>query len=151
MVVENGIITFIGSSSEANEHIKEDTKVVDMEGSVIIPGIHDVHMHPLEVGYDICTALPPDALPESRDFRKGLLRCQNSTLGTEWILGHGYSILMILEHLKDGGRDPKLILDSLVSPDIPVLLMEETSHSRYVRFLDFLGFLDCHQRFFFWT
>ena len=40
-------------------------------------------------------------------------------------------ILNILDHLDKGGRPPKAILDELVPEGVPVLIMEETSHSSW--------------------
>jgi predicted amidohydrolase YtcJ len=49
MVMENGIIKFIGTDAQAEDYMTDATEVLDLEGSVVMPGIHDVHMHPLEV------------------------------------------------------------------------------------------------------
>lgn len=54
MIVENGKITFLGSTSEALEK-KNDrvSRVFNLTGNVVLPGLHDVHVHPLEAGSEI--------------------------------------------------------------------------------------------------
>jgi predicted amidohydrolase YtcJ len=59
MVVENGKIVYLGSNKGAMAYKKktsdgyDSTKVVDVGGNVILPGMHDVHVHPLESGSEV--------------------------------------------------------------------------------------------------
>ncbi len=48
MLVEDGIIKFVGTDEEAKNMASEDAAEVDLGGKMVMPGIHDVHMHPLE-------------------------------------------------------------------------------------------------------
>ncbi len=94
-------------------------------------GIHDVHMHPLEVGNPVagtCT-LNDEQSPE--ELKEIIRRCYKKQKGTEWILGHGYSWFKIREHILAGGRDPKLILDEVIPAGVPAIMMEQTSHSSW--------------------
>ena len=54
MLVKDGKIAFIGTEAEAEGLIVDgETKVVDVGGMTILPGMHDVHLHPLEAGSTI--------------------------------------------------------------------------------------------------
>lgn len=38
-------IIFTGSDEEAEKYISKDTKVVDLQGKVVLPGLIDTHVH----------------------------------------------------------------------------------------------------------
>ncbi len=49
MVIEYGKIVFLGTTSEALAYdIPYTTKLVNVAGFTIFPGMHDVHLHPQE-------------------------------------------------------------------------------------------------------
>jgi predicted amidohydrolase YtcJ len=60
MVVTGGIIAYVGTEAGAMK-FKDDTltKIVDVGGKVILPGMHDVHLHPLEAGSLTTTCIVP--------------------------------------------------------------------------------------------
>lgn len=131
VVTENGKILFVGSSPEAETFVQPDTEVIDLKKAVVLPGIHDVHVHPLEAGCPVwdTVELPPDTNPEK--MVATIKRAAQRQKGTKWVLGHGYSLDSMLDHVKKGGRPPKDILDEAV-PNAPAIMMEETSHSVWV-------------------
>ncbi len=51
MYLENGKVICIGSLSYVESCFSSNTvEKVDLKGKTVLPGIHDVHQHPLEVG-----------------------------------------------------------------------------------------------------
>ncbi|CAG2202931.1 unnamed protein product [Mytilus edulis] len=132
MVVQDGLIMSVGSDEDARNFYKSgEYKMYDLDGASVLPGIHDVHMHPLESGSEVggTCELPRDLSPEDMI---GLIKKQApKQKGTNWVLGHGYSIEMMLKHIESGGRSPRKILDEAV-PNKPAIMMEETSHSVWV-------------------
>lgn len=131
LVVQGGTIRFIGTSDEALLYLTCQSTVLDLQGSTVLPGIHDVHIHPLESALEVAStcALAPNTDPEEM---KNIFRtCAKRQIGTEWILGGGHSISSILRHIDKGGRPPRKIIDEIL-PNIPVVMLEETSHSVWV-------------------
>ncbi|MEZ5918127.1 MAG: hypothetical protein R3C40_11300 [Parvularculaceae bacterium] len=54
--VKGDEIIFAGSKAGAAAFIGETTKKVDLEGRLVLPGIHDVHIHPvMSMDVDTCT------------------------------------------------------------------------------------------------
>ncbi len=53
MLIKDGKIEFIGTTADAEAKAKKGTKIVDVGGKTILPGMHDVHLHPLEAGSEI--------------------------------------------------------------------------------------------------
>lgn len=105
-----------------------------MDGSTVLPGFHDVHMHPLEAMTSLgggCK-IPGDTDPEH--LLGQIAECNPNDGGNSWVLGHGHSIESLLKHIHNRGRPPREIIDEVI-PDNPVVLMEETSHSVWVNSL----------------
>lgn len=50
LAVRDGRIVFIGSNEGATDFIGPSTKVTDLKGRFLMPGLIDGHMHPLEAG-----------------------------------------------------------------------------------------------------
>ncbi len=122
----NGVIEFVGSTAEAEAYIDDGTEVIDLGGAMVMPGIIDVHAHPLEAGSEFMgTCLLDSSETNAEHYIGKLQRCAPRQKGrTDWVLGWGHSVFTLLE----AERMPKLILDDAI-PDQPVLIMEETSHS----------------------
>lgn len=47
--VANGEIHLVGSNEVATQAASADAIIIDLGGRMMMPGIHDVHVHPLEV------------------------------------------------------------------------------------------------------
>lgn len=50
VLVRAGRIAFVGSSSEARKAAGQDARVIDLQQHLLMPGLIDGHMHPLEGG-----------------------------------------------------------------------------------------------------
>lgn len=131
ILVSGGEIQYVGSSERALELAPESATVVDLKGKMMMPGLHDVHAHPLEARSPlsgICVLSSEEDNAER--FIRQLRRCAPDQLGTDWVLGFGHSIFTMLE----SERHPIEILDEAI-PDRPAAIMEETSHSVWVNSL----------------
>jgi predicted amidohydrolase YtcJ len=51
VVVENGLIKFVGSTNKANKYIDDRTEVIDLQGKLMLPGFIDSHLHFTSGGY----------------------------------------------------------------------------------------------------
>lgn len=49
IAVKNEEIIFVGSDKDANQYIGHNTKVINVDEKLILPGLHDVHIHPLGI------------------------------------------------------------------------------------------------------
>jgi len=50
--IRDGSIIAVGDNRDIRVFIGNDTEVIDLEGRMAVPGIHDSHVHPLEGGYE---------------------------------------------------------------------------------------------------
>lgn len=127
MIVNNGVITAIGSTAEIEAAASSDAQTFDMQGLMIMPGIHDVHLHPLEAASEnfqfILDVTETDPEMYASDIQAALNQNQSAT----WILGWGYDIYTVF----DAFREPIEILND-ISTTKPIAVMEQTSHSIWV-------------------
>jgi len=127
-VVTDGVIVYVGTSDSASTMIGAGTQVVDLGGRSLLPGLHDVHVHPIEARSIFAgTCLLDSRETDPTRYIPQLRRCAPNQLATDWVLGFGHSIFTLL----GAARLPVDILDDAI-PDRPVILMEETSHSVWV-------------------
>ena len=109
-------IIFTGSSEEAKTYIGENTKVIDLKGKVVLPGLSDAQGHMLQLGsqltyLDISHAKSFNEVVEI--VRERVKNCEQG----EWILGGRWD--------ENNWKDtdfPSHELLSKVSPDNPVFL-----------------------------
>lgn len=124
LVINEGKITFVGDNEAATSLVKKHTKIIDLKGKLVLPGIHDVHMHPLEAAnpaFGDCN-LEVGHGPET--YVPVLKQCAKQYSPTGWVLGWGYYAGDML----DSERTPLEIIDQAI-PDQPALIMGFTSHS----------------------
>ena len=127
VAIADGRIVFVGSSADAAAYTGKDTLVTDLQGQMLLPGLHDSHTHIL-VG---------DATEEECDLLRiesvaaveAKLRECTALAGfgeDRWILGSGWS-----DWLWPKSEPHKAILDELF-PDRPVYLSSSFGHNGWV-------------------
>lgn len=118
---ERGTIMAVGKSTELAGQTNAATKVIDLQGKAVLPGFHDMHVHPLFAGLSArrCSIAQGSSLA---DFKKGVAACVARAASGEWIIGGQWDASAL-------GRSPtRAILDGL-SPNNPVLLDDTSGHS----------------------
>ncbi|MDY8135927.1 amidohydrolase [Aquimarina sp. 2201CG5-10] len=124
VVVNDSKITFVGSTIEAFNFADAGAKQIDLEGALMLPGIHDVHMHPLEASSTNFKFTLDDTETNPENYITSIKAASNQNPGNDWLLGYGHSLFSLLE----SARLPIEILDD-VSTTRPIAIMEQTSHS----------------------
>lgn len=137
MYINDGIIEYIGTDEEAKEHASEDAEWIDLEGAFVMPGIHDVHQHPLEAASENFKFIVDENETDPENYANDVAQAIIENPGEGWLLGWGH----LLETVLEAERDPKSIIDD-VAPNRPVAIMEQTSHSIWCnsKALELLGF-----------
>lgn len=138
MAVSNGKIIAVGSDEDIAAHIGEDTRVNDMAGRMMMPGIHDTHIHPYDGGIgktvqcSFLTAVLDEAL-------KALQDCLADIPEGQWLRGGQWNDGLFIGTTKA----PKHILDE-IAPNHPVFLMDWTVHNAWLNSsaLELLGIDD---------
>ena len=126
MAIGDGTIVAIGDDSEVTAYIGNGTFVHDLNGRMVMPGIHDTHNHPSDAGIQKqlqCSFLSY-GLSEVLEILKG---CLADIPDGEWLRGGQWN-----EGLFAGtDKAPKAILDE-IAPNHPVFLMDWSVHNAWV-------------------
>jgi predicted amidohydrolase YtcJ len=137
LAISDGKIVHIGNNQQTMgymaEHVGTQTQVIDLEGAYVMPGFIDNHNHVFEAAGDIGSDCLLDEENSLSGYIAALKACRNQETDSEWLLGYGHELDVLLGYqaLGDGDQTPLEILDGLY-PDRPVAIMEQTSHSMWV-------------------
>jgi len=128
LAIRNGKLVFVGEDSDVKSLIASNTRVIDLERKMVMPGINDVHTHPLLGGradlYE-CRFLPTLSLDEVLAVVRADAR---KAKPGAWIVGGSWgsnftSKLSTLDALR-------ALNDASVGH--PVLLRDDSVHNRWV-------------------
>ncbi|MEM1091104.1 MAG: amidohydrolase [Pseudomonadota bacterium] len=129
LALTDGKIVALGASEEVLKLAGAKTQLVDLGGQMMMPGIHDTHMHPADAGISRtleCSFLTTD-LAKVLDILRG---CIAEAEPGEWIRGGQWNEV----YFADNPKLPKTILDE-IAPDNPVFLMDWSVHHAWVNTL----------------
>lgn len=138
MAVTDGKIVALGNAQDVVAYTGDETEVIDLQGRMVMPGIHDTHNHPSDAGIgktvecSFLTYVLDEAIAAMQD-------CLADIPPGEWLRGGQWN-----EGLFAGTeKAPKEILDE-VAPEHPVFLMDWSVHNAWVnsRALEMLGITD---------
>lgn len=127
MLVRSGVIVAIGTNQEIQSKAAEEAEMIDLENNMVLPGIHDVHLHPLEAASDNFQFTLNETETDPENYASDIQQAVNQNPSTPWVLGWGFDIHTLL----NGTREPIEILDD-ISTSRPIAVMELTSHSIWV-------------------
>lgn len=128
VAIAGGEFTFVGSTAEALEHRGPDTEVRDLEGRMAMPGIYDVHVHPVLGGTEVLLQclFPPTAGPT--EIEETLSACVAADPDAAWIEGGRWTSNFFVDHEIGSPRE---WLDRF-SGEVAISLADDTGHNRWV-------------------
>jgi predicted amidohydrolase YtcJ len=126
IAIKEGKIIFVGDDTAVEHYIGNATDVRDGKGAMVLPGLHDVHIHPLESASDATHFTLPE-YASAQQYQQALLSAAQQSPNAKWLIGYGHNIDGLLEL----GLSPRTLIDEVID-DRPVIIMEQTSHSMWV-------------------
>lgn len=122
VAVWNGQILAVGSVREIKKLIGDGTKVIDLEGKLVLPGFNDSHTHFVNGGFHLMGVDLKDAASEE-EFGELLAAKSGELPPGAWITGGNW------DHDKwHGGNLPTAELIDRYVPDRPVLVSRYDGH-----------------------
>lgn len=124
LAIAKGAIVAVGDAAAVGAHRSAGTKIIDLKGATVLPGLHDMHVHPIGAGIDQSRcAIPHGAAPEQ--LFEVAAACVAKVKPGEWVTGRAYEAASF-------GRTPphKSMLDK-VAPANPLLFEDISGHSSW--------------------
>jgi predicted amidohydrolase YtcJ len=124
IAVRNGVIVSVGDDELVQQFRSPQTRVIELHGDTVVPGLHDMHVHPMSAGMAQrgCN-FPQGSSPQQ--IIDTVKSCVADHDKGEWITGGQWDAASFGEQ----GMHRSL-LDS-VSPDNPVVLSDISGHSAF--------------------
>ncbi len=125
--VRDGRYVAVGDNATIDRLVGAATRVVDLAGAMAMPGISDVHMHPLDGAYEdlfSCNFGPDSDLPQIIDR---VADCASRAGPGDWIVGGAWSSTLL------GRLSTPAALAALdrAGAGHPVVLRDDTFHNRW--------------------
>ena len=115
IAIRDGTIIFVGSTSDAAEYVGGSTRVVELRGATVIPGLVDSHTHVFGLGALLRQVDLTDVATEEEAVARVVARAREVPAG-EWIVGRGW------DEGAWANRYPDKALLSSEVPEHPVVL-----------------------------
>ena len=125
IAVKDGKIIFVGENGTVKSFIGENTKVIDLNGKMILPGFIDSHAHPIS-SYRYFYELNLYGLKTKEKIQDAIKIYLTEHPEAKYVKGRGWSNT----DFPKSGPDKKII-DEIVK-DIPVSFSSEDGHSKWV-------------------
>ena len=115
VATRGGEILYVGSTSEALEYRGENSRVVDLAGATVIPGLVDSHTHVFGLGAKL-DSIDLSAVDTEEEAVALVAERANTVPEGEWIIGRGW------DEGAWANRYPDKVLLSEAVPNHPVFL-----------------------------
>jgi len=135
VAVQNGRIAAVGSTEEMQSYVGPGTRVLDLRGNLVLPGINEAHMHAPFFGASrppLSLDLAYPAVQSIPDMVEALRARVAETPSGEWIRGFGWDQSSLEECRSDPSRLPRKQDLDPVSPDHPVAFTDFSCHTLLV-------------------
>ena len=129
VAIRDGRFVYVGTNDGAAALAGPGTRAVDLGGRMVVPGIHDIHVHPIGGGVE-AMACDLNGLGSLDAYLDKVADCAREQPEREWITGGGW----LMSVFGPGGMASRELLDEIV-PDRPVLLTSSDGHSGWANSL----------------
>lgn len=125
IAIDDGRIVYVGTDVGAKDYIGPQTQVIDLKGRMVLPGMQDVHIHPIMSGIQ-ANQCDLSALEDVEQYVAKIKECAAARPDDPWITGGGWSMAAF----GPGAIASKKLIDAVV-PDRPVILDSRDGHSSW--------------------
>jgi predicted amidohydrolase YtcJ len=124
VAIKRGVIVAIGGATEVAGYKGPNTKVIDLHGATVLPGLHDMHVHPMGAGLsELACRFPQGSGPAV--VQKAVQECAAKHAKGEWITGGQWDAASF------GATSPDKEFLDRAAPDNPVVLTDISGHSAW--------------------
>ena len=123
-----GLIAGVGTHADMRKSFPNAIEV-DLEGQMVLPGFHDVHLHAIEAGISSSYCDMPQFGTEDT-YAEALEVCYEDWEGGEWIMGAGVNMTNLLGTV----ADPLALIDDII-PNRPSIIIDDIGHGAWANSL----------------
>jgi len=121
LVVADGRIAYVGDDRGAAHYVAKASRIIRLEGRMMLPGFHDAHAHPMSAGLRLLRC-QLDSLKAAPQVEAAIRKCDGD-VKEDWLFANGWSAKL---------SPPSLAkLDALV-PDRPAYIANEDGFAVWV-------------------
>ncbi|MER5967962.1 amidohydrolase [Streptomyces sp. NPDC002057] len=135
LAVTGGIITAVGGRGDVEPLVGPGTRVVDLRGATLLPGINDSHLHGCAFGMStppLSLELGHPAVASLAEVAGAVREAVGRVPAGQWVTGHGWDTGYLDECVADPARQPSRHDLDAASPDHPVVLYSFSGHATWV-------------------
>ena len=125
VAVQGNKIVYVGTNKGVEEYRGKNTRVIDLDGKMVLPGFQDAHVHPIEAGMAYLGCSLHDG-KSVEDYVRLAANCAAQSADAPFVDGGGWTM-----DLFENGLPDKKMLDAVIS-DRPVILKSATGHQLWV-------------------
>jgi predicted amidohydrolase YtcJ len=129
VAIQDGKFLCVGSNSEVSKYIGKETRVIDLEKRMVLPGFIDSHCHPAYGAAHELFDIMFTGLNSIEEYKKAIRDFAAEHPDAKFIKGRGWKNTLFGK----AGPD-KRIIDEIV-PGIPVALDDDGGHATWVNSL----------------
>ncbi len=127
LAIKGNIIIAVGSNKLIKSHIdKRKTKIIDLEGKLVLPGFNDNHVHFVYGGHALMS-ISLDGVTSFDEIQRRVKEKVDERKEGEWISGRGWD-----QEILPGKKWPTKELIDAVAPNNPVVLERICGHCALV-------------------
>ena len=123
LAVRSGVIDVVGDDEDVLRRRGPHTRVLDLAGATVLPGLHDLHVHPIYAGVRERRCKVPQGSNLADTLRIVAEHVSRAAPGA-WVLGGQWDTSAL------GSLPDRTVLDA-VAPDNPVILEDSSGHSTW--------------------
>ncbi len=124
LAIRGRTLVYVGADAGVGAFIGPSTRVVELDGRLVLPGFHDAHVHPIAAGLgDMRCRL--GGIDSQAGLEARIRECAAAQTGRAWVEGGGWELPVFAD-----ANPSKALLDALV-PDRPALLISADGHSAW--------------------
>ena len=123
LAIRRGVIVALGSDAQIASLRGERTRLIDLAGATVLPGLHDMHIHPMHSGLGRVYSCGFPQGSNVATVQEAVRGCIARRGQGEWIVGGQWDVASF------GRTVPHRSVLDKVSPDNPVVLADISGHS----------------------
>jgi predicted amidohydrolase YtcJ len=124
LAVANGTIVAIGDKAAVERFRTGQTEVFDAQGGTVVPGLYDMHVHPMGAGANARACAIPHGAPPAKVLET-IAGCARDKQPGQWITGNGH------DNASFGDTPPTKEMLDRIATDKPMLFFDISGHSTW--------------------